>query len=459
MAAVLESPEKNDRWEPLASVGVSPREPETTTENRRARRLAVAGTLTGIVAIAIAIWCWQWSGGIPTDVPLQDMGQQPTLTVRVQPISADLNILGIIAPARSITVAAPFDGVISEKRAQIGDTVKVGDILLTLDASDITSQYRTAQSAVLKAQMAVQSMQRWESSSDVMRAKRILEASEASLATLDRQIQEVKGLFDQGIVSRNEYEGIVQQRDTQQVQVESNRQDLQAILDRGDADNRQLLNLDLQNAADKLNELKQKLSGAAIAAAISGVLTRPPADKSNDKVPVAPSGRVAQGTPLFAIADTTSFIAVGTVDEVDVNRIRVGQPVTISSDAVSGAGLTGRIVAVSSEATQQVFGQTPSFEVRVSFSPQTEAQRRAIKLGMSAKMSVQVYTNPSAIVIPPAAISNDAAGAKIAVLRNGKIEVVSVSLGETFPAGVEIVSGLEPGQQILINGIPDSMKP
>lgn len=419
----------------------------------RARGLAAGASVMIIASGAAAFWFWQWSGGIPSGSAAAEIGSTSYLSIQRQSVSAELNIVGTIGAARSVGVVAPFDGVISEKKAQVGDAVQVGDILLTLDAGDITSQYRTAQSAFLKAQMAVQTMQKWESSADVLRAKRALEASEASLSILTRQLQDIKALFGQGIVSRNEYEGVVQQRDNQQTQVESNRQDFQATLQRGDADNRQLLELDLQNAADKLNELKQQLSGAKIASAVSGVLTRPPAEKGSEKVSVEPGARVTRGAPLFAIADTTSFVATGMVDEVDVNRIKVGQPATISSDGIPGQRIAGKIVTVSAEALQQQgAGQAPSFQVRVSFVPQITAQRQAIRLGMSARISIQTYANPEAIVVPPAVVTNDGNGASVVVIRGNRKQVVPVSLGETFPVGIEVLSGLMVGDQVSITG-------
>ncbi|MGZ2402756.1 efflux RND transporter periplasmic adaptor subunit [Rhizobium ruizarguesonis] len=419
---------------------------------RRARRMAASSSVLVVASTVAVIWVWQWSGFIPFEGPTIDAESTQLVALEPRPISTTLNILATIGPARSVAVVAPFDGVIRERQAQIGDTVKAGDVLLTVDAGDINSQYRSAQSAFLKAKMAVRDVETWESSPDVLRAKRALVSSEVTLATLDRRVQEIKGLFDQGIVSRNEYDGVVQQHEAQQTQVEGNRQDLTATLKRGDSDNRQLLQLDLDNAADKVNELKQQLAGAKIAPAVSGVLTSPPIDKSSEKIVIEPGARVTRGAPLFAISDTTNFVASGSVDEVDVNKIKVGQSAIVSSDALGNASITGKVVTISSEATrQQGLSETPTFGVRVSFAPQTESQRKATKLGMSARISIQTYANPAAIVVPPAAIINDPEGPKVSIIRGGERRIVNVSIGETVPDGVEARSGLSPGDQIVVS--------
>src|SRR5262249_20921660 len=146
--------------------------------------------------------------------------------------------------------------------------------------------------------------------------------------------------------------------------------------------------------------------------------------------------------------------------EVDVNRVKVGQRATISSDAIPGESIAGKIVTVSSEASQQQgFGDAATFGVRVTFSPQTDAQRQAVRLGMSAKISIQIYENATAIVVPLQAISDGTDDAKATIIHDGERETVSVTLGQTFPAGVEILSGLKVGDQILIGGHSSSSKP
>ncbi len=418
---------------------------------RRARRVATVISVLAIASIVASVWLWQWSGGPPAKAETTTLEAEQYLTIQRQPIFTNLNMVGSIGPARSVAMVAPFDGVISERRKQLGDTVQVGDILLALDAGDVTSQYRTAQSAFLKAQMAVAAMQEWETSADVLRAKRTLAASETSLGALNRQIQDVKGLFDQGIVSRNEYEGLVQQSEVLQSQVESNRQDLKATLQRGSQDNRQLLELDLQNAAAKLNELKQQLSGAKVAAAVPGILTSPPVEKGSEKAQIEPGARVVRGTPLFGIADTTSFVATGAVDEVDVSRIQVGQSASIAMDAIPGQTIPGKIISVSAEAAQQHgSGQPPLFQVRASFMPSSVDQRQAIRFGMSAQISIETYSNPGAIVVSPSVIVDTGGGPHVYLRRSGQDIMTPVLLGATFPQGVEVVSGLEVGDQVRI---------
>lgn len=78
------------------------------------------------------------------------------------------------------------------------------------------------------------------------------------------------------------------------------------------------------------------------------------------------------------------------VDEVDVNRVKVGQTEGIASDAFPNNKVTGKIVSASAETTgREASGPTPAFEVRASFAIDDEALRQVIRIGMSALVTVE----------------------------------------------------------------------
>ncbi|TWC75766.1 multidrug resistance efflux pump [Rhizobium sp. SJZ105] len=388
---------------------------------------------------------------MPARASVTGAPQEQTFTLEPQAVLQQLDIAGTVAAGKSVAIVAPFDGVIREKRAQLGEHVSVGDVLVVMDTSEIVSRYRDAQSAYIKAAMAADTIKKWENSPEVLRARRSLEAAKTSLAASERQLVELKALLDQGIVSRNEYDGVVQQRDAQRNTVAGAEDDVTTALERGNDDNRQLVMLELDNTQSRLNDLKQQMAGAKVATAIAGILTRPPTkDSGESPQSTEPGASITRGTALFSIADTSSFTVTGAVDEIDVSRVKIGQTMTIASDAFPGKTLAGRVVSVSAEAAGTRPGGAPSFEVRGSFTIEDEALRQTIRIGMSARMTIETYTNSSALVVPPAAILKTGSGPHVKVKRNGETLMVPVLLGGTFPAGIEVLGGLNKGDAIVL---------
>lgn len=418
--------------------------------SRRVGHFMLLASAVGILALGSAAWLWR----APAPPPQGGPSARPTRLFTVTPgsMTSRLTIAGTVIAGKIVPVVAPFDGVVRERSAQLGDRVAAGDVLLVMEVGEIQSRLREAQAALLKAAMAAEQMKRWNESPDVMRMRRLLEAAEASLSALERQVTETKVLLDRGIVSRNEYDSLVRQRDGQQVSVAGSRQDLQTTLDRGNADNRRVAELDLANARARLTDLQQQLDGATIVAAAAGILARPAASRNVRPVAaVEPGSRVTRGQPLFTIADTATFVVAGKADEVDVNHIRVGQTVSITSDAFPGAPIGGQVISVSAEANEDQNARVPSFDVRAAFSGDQAARHPFIRLGMSARMTIDTKNAAGALVVPVEAI-RDAASPMVHLrdARSGQERDQPVVLGATTEDGVEVLNGVQPGDVLVI---------
>jgi len=418
---------------------------------RRMRRVVIAVALPAIAALSLAAWLWPDSAA-PPQTPAGPATAR-TFTVAPGAVVSKLTMTGILKAGKIVPIAAPFDGLILERRAELGDRVALGDTILVMDPGETQSRFRDAQAALLKASMALDVLLRWDTSPDVTRAKRAVEAADATLSVLERQVTETRALFDRGIVSRNEFEGLVQQRDAQRVAAAGSRLDLQTTLARGNADNRQLADLDLKNAQARVTDLKQQLDGSAVLAPASGILVRPPVTTpSTQGAPsTEPGSRVSRGQALFSVADLSTLLVVGKIDEVDVNRVHVGQAATISSDAFAGE-IAGRIVGVSAEANAEQGNAVPSFEIRAAMSIDA-ARRETVRLGMSARMTIALSANAKALVVPIEAVGGSPAEPRLRIREPGSGREIDrrVVLGPTTETGVEVLNGLEAGEVVVLS--------
>ena len=437
---------------PIPSPTVTAPHPFASAPVRRVAVIACVGT---VVVLASLAWLWSrpdpYRAAVTADAPARE---QP-ITVAPVATASKVILTGTIGPGKTVAALAPFDGVIRERRAQIGAPVHAGDILVVMDAGEIEGRLREAQAAFLKSSMAISLLEKWDTSPEVIRARRAQEAADASLAVIERQVAETRKLLDRGIVSRNEYDGLVQKRDTLRNGATGSRLDLQSTLERGSADNRRLADLELLNAKSRLSDLQGQVDGSVVRAPVDGIITRPPVNTPTPQVsPTIEAGaRVTRGQAIFSIADTETLVVTGKVDEVDVNRLRIGQPVKIGGDAFPGAPIPGRIVGISAEADAGLAaGRTPSFEVRAAFPGDAGPHRDRIRIGMSARMQIEIASNPQAIVVPIEAVRDPLTNPTVSVRdpRSGMVGTRNVTLGATTERGVEILTGLEAGEVVII---------
>ena len=139
------------------------------------------------------------------------------------------------------------------------------------------------------------------------------------------------------------------------------------------------------------------------------------------------------------------------VDEIDVGKLRVGQPVQVTGDAFAGITLEGRVASVAAQASAEA-GRSglPSFGVTIEIGGIPSEERERLAVGMSASLAIITYDNPAAFVVPPAALGE---GPVVRVRAGGAVREVAVTIGIATPDGVEIRGALNTGDVVLLGGV------
>jgi multidrug efflux pump subunit AcrA (membrane-fusion protein) len=130
-------------------------------------------------AISLSGTAWTWFGrGDQPQVGAKPPPATKRLSIVPVALTSQLDVLGSVNVGHGVVIVAPFDGVIGEKMASLGESAAAGDVLLKMDDGEIQARLREAQSALLKAAMAENDIRHWEVGPDVTRARRALEASQ-----------------------------------------------------------------------------------------------------------------------------------------------------------------------------------------------------------------------------------------------------------------------------------------
>jgi RND family efflux transporter MFP subunit len=193
-------------------------------------------------------------------------------------------------------------------------------------------------------------------------------------------------------------------------------------------------------AQAQLDLAQIRLDDTTLKAPFTGVVAR---------ITVAPGEQAGQN-PVLTLIDVSRFNVTVTVDEVDVARVAPGQEVEVLIDALGPPPLTGVVQRIAPQATNE--RNVTAYEVELEVTP----GERPVRSGMTASATIITAKRENAISVPVQAIreENGVTVVDVIVTNNGRTTLVAQPVEVGIRAGdrVEIVSGLQEGQQVLLPG-------
>lgn len=135
------------------------------------------------------------------------------------------------------------------------------------------------------------------------------------------------------------------------------------------------------------------------------------------------------------------------LSEIDVPKVKPGQKVTMTLDALSGKTFTGKVLVVDTNGT--VSSGVTTYPAVIVFDSATEDIYP--NMGVSVKIITSIEDN--VILVPSAAVQNSS----VQVMKNGKINSVDVEVGGSNDTQTEIISGVNEGD-VLVTGTTSTVK-
>ncbi|SPE40864.1 Efflux transporter, RND family, MFP subunit [Candidatus Sulfopaludibacter sp. SbA3] len=326
--------------------------------------------------------------------------------------TGNLVLPGNIQAVTEAPILARASGYIRKRYVDIGDRVQAGQVVAEIEAPELDQQIRQAKAAVDQANSGVQqaeaSLQQGRSNENLARV------------TAERW----KKLLDKGVVSR-------QDNDTYQMQWAAQQANVQALEKAVAAANSNAGAMEAN--VSRLNDLQ---SYQTVRSPFAGVITV----RNIDTGVLVNEGN----TLLYRVAQTDRLRTYLNVPQSDAESVRVGQTATLTIPDLPGRGFPGA-VARTSHALDPA-SRTLLVEVQVANSS------GQLVPGMYAQVDLSVPRKNPPLVIPGDTLVIRADGPQVAVLRpDGTVHFTRVELGRDFGATLEVLSGLEEGQLLVVN--------
>lgn len=197
---------------------------------------------------------------------------------------------------------------------------------------------------------------------------------------------------------------------------------------------------DVATAQAQLTATETERQRLVLVAPFAGTVAKISGELGEISIPSPPG---VPTPPAIDLIDDSCLYVKAPMDEIDAPKIRPGQPVRITLEAMAGTVFEGRVKRVAPYITA-VEKQARTVEVDVDFARPDEA--RGMLVGYSADVEIVLDTRPDVLRIPTAALRE---GQRVLVEQNGVLVERSLRTGLSNWEQTEVVEGLQAGERIV----------
>jgi HlyD family secretion protein len=358
-----------------------------------------------------------------------------TAAVEQRAIRSLVSTNGKIEPVDNFEAHAPVAASVRRVLIKEGDSVKKGQLLLVLDDADARAQAARTQTQLRAAQADLSAAQRGGNREEVLSLEAQLVKATADRDSAQRNFDALKKLEQQGAASVGEV------------------REAENALARADAQLtffRQKQTQRYSNAELARVEAQQAEAQAAYEAAedvLAKSSVRAPFDGIVYSVPAKQGSFVAVGDLLLQVANLKKVLIRAFVDEPDVARLAIGNPMEITWDAVPGRVWRTTVTAIPSTVKlrgSRNVGETTSV-----------VDNKDLKLlpNINVGVSIIAAEHDNALVVPREAVRMDDSKPYVFLVSGHELKRHEVETSLSNLTQVEIIRGLSAKDVVAINSL------
>jgi HlyD family secretion protein len=364
---------------------------------------------------------------------------------------------GTFKPRSAVTVVAQVSGEVQTIRVAENSRVAVGDVLLTLRDDDYVL-------AAQKVKASLDSTRRSVRQSLVTFRAQYRSAISA-LTEAERTLAKNKELFAAKSISEEVYQRTVDGLESAKVAWQSAREqlalrcgvavDAEPPMDASKDAEIVEASPEVEQALLSLRSAEDSVARCTITAPAAGTVT---------KVQPSRGDMVAPSSPLVRIEDLGDMLAEIQVDEVDIGKIRLGQPAEITSDSLIGTTLEGSVDDIAPTITSLGSTRVSLVDVRINAASLSGAGKITLRSGASCTARITTSVTQDALLIPLASFVTEENVTSVYVLvplskkNQAGLDIYqlakrTVTTGVSDVNNVEAKSGLKEGDLIAAGNL------
>lgn len=386
--------------------------------------------------------------GVVLLIVLAERGPEPQVqivSVTREDLTASITGNGKVEPISPTVARAEFPTFVTEVKATEGQSVRRGQLILTLDSADIRAQLSQARADLLAAQTDLRNARAGGPPDEVAQLQGNLQNAETQVASLERTQQALAQLVTKGAATQDE----VAQNQAALATARANLQTFQqkkAALEQRAAVNVESAGLRVKQQQDLVAALEGKVRSATVIA---------PADGTVYALPARNGDFVKLGDVLAEMADLRHVRVRAFVDEPDLGSLAQNQDVQVLWDAMPNRIWNGKVEQVPKQVVAR--GARSVGEVLCS----VDNDKVELLPNVNVEVRILVHEQRSVLVVPRGAVRYDQGQHFVLAYEGDSVHRRDIKVGVAGADKYEVLSGLNLGDKVALPGdvdLRDGMK-
>lgn len=340
---------------------------------------------------------------------------------------------GRTASSSDTSITAEMAGKVSKVNVSVGDYVQKGDVLLTIDGSDLNKSIEQARVALETAQTSYSNATGASVTSQLNQLENAVKNAQLNYDESKRNYDIYVQLYEAESITEDQFKKIELTLTQAEMALNTAQESYELTKNEVIPQSQALAQKSVDQAQLAYDTAVSNLGKLSIVAPTSGTITT-----ANFKA----GEMIAQTAPAFVISNLNTLEVNLQVTETDVKKFKVGDKVTAKLDGESVEATVTDILAVPN-------AQTGLYTVKITIN---NAENKFLA-GMAVEIELTTEKSESTLIIPKKALLEEEDATYVYLCVDNKAVKTPVETGLETSSTIEITSGINEGQVLVVGGI------
>ncbi len=404
------------------------------------KKLLLALGITIICLVSAVIYI-KAKAGISVEVSTVEKGE----------IKEFVEDIGTVQSNKRQIVYIEGNGKINNINFDVGDMVKTGDILLTMDKKDLELKLKEAELKIeqAKAQFASTDISNYINKIEL--AQIDVDKAKMDYDSKTKNLENLKTLYEAGAISKQEFENGEDEYKNAEINLKGANLKLDDIQNGTPNYVKEGYKVGIEQAVMEKYSINTEIEKQQLLSPINGTIIEKLVDINS---------MGAQGVAAFSISDINSLELETNILSDDISKVKIGDEVEISGKPIGEHNLKGKVIKIAPEAK----GITSALGInqkRVSVKIEISDSENLLKPGYDLNAKIITEKKNDSLIVPDSAVFDYKGESSVFVVEDNRAIIRKIKKGIESENTLEVLEGLEENEKIIkkpSNNIKEGIK-